>query len=487
MSTGRYSLPGWYAAIIACAMSLGGAFGDPAVATGLGATLVALYPFVRAKTRGDFDPFELIYGFFAYTIFTMLLRGWLDLHFGGPILSPRYDIHSPGFRILMAWVFSYTGLFLLCFMIGYYGHMGPRLAAALPRLRSGPLPPLAVGLAVAGSVAVSLPAAVLLRARLGAAISEGGYFAASRAGGVSGISFLLRFALVGAYLALLRAARRRPKLPLVIAMAYALMISLVVFTLFPTKILVANTLLVVLGAVHYLRSPIRVPKLALTVACGLFLLPVLTAYRRGLSVVEIFGLIRSLPSRPELLVAGLFQRSFGADSFLVVIDGIAHKMPLEGGRTFGGLLWWWVPREFWSEKPRTYAIEFWDSYLHQSDYFPQFVSASPTMIGELYLNFWWPGLVIGGLVAGVGYRVIYDWYRRSPKSETTTVLYLLTLAVLVKMVEAPIADHLQELMVNLGSCVVVLLAIHLVVIAVGSRLVPVPDVLREAEGNARRL
>ncbi|MEO8140886.1 MAG: hypothetical protein ABI742_14630, partial [Gemmatimonadota bacterium] len=179
------------------------------------------------------------------------------------------------------------------------------------------------------------------------------------------------------------------------------------------------------------------------------------------------------------------------DSFLVILDGTAHGQPFEYGRTFAGLSWWWVPRALWHEKPLTYAIEFWETYLRQSAYFPQNVSASPTMVGELYLNFWWPGVLIGGVVAGWLYRTAYAWFRRVPRSEASVLIYILTVAVMIKAVEAPIADHMTEVVVNVTICLVVLLGIHLLMLA--SRIRPdgvgasLPEILVEGGVRAGRV
>ncbi|MDZ4864873.1 MAG: O-antigen polymerase, partial [Gemmatimonadota bacterium] len=456
--------------VLALVLAGGAAVGDAVVAAGLGSAVIAAYPFVRGARRGDFDPLEPINGFVAYTIFTMLIRGWVDLHYGGPILGPRYRASSPEFRNLMAWVFGYTGMFLAAFMAAYYSRVGALVANALPAPRWRPLSRFGVSIALVASLLASLPAAVFLRGRLGAAIAEGSYLATSRGGGLSGVSFLLRFALVGAYLAVLYNARRAPRIPLLAACGYALLISLVVFTLLPTKIIVANTLVLLVGAVHYLRRPVTVRSLVVAACGGLLLVPIMGAYRYGQSPAEIWHLIKSLPSEPYLIIAGLFQRSFGADSFLVILDGVDHGRPLELGRTFAGLSWWWVPRALWHEKPLTYAIEFWATYLRQSAYFPPNVSASPSMIGELYLNFWWPGVLIGGCVAGWLYRTVYAWFQRVPRSEASVLIYMLTVAVMIKAVEAPIADHMTEVVVNVTICMVVLLGIHLLMLV--SRLRP---------------
>ena len=474
MTDARYlfSLPVISAAVVSLTLALGATTGNAVVALGIAAMTVACYPVFRAVKRREFDPFEPVNGFAAYMIFTMLIRGLVDLHFGGPILSPRYDANAAAFQALLGWVFWYTGLFMAAFIAAYYWHGTEQLAKALPVFKVARLSRLGVSLGLAVSLAASLPAAIYLRGRLGAAIAQGGYLAASRAGGLSGVSFLLRFALAGAYVAVLYAARRRPLAPLAAAAVYAVLVSLVVFALLPTKIIVANTLLVIVGAIHYLRHRVRVRTLLTAGAGGLLIMPVLMAYRYGKTPQQLLALIQLLPSQPQLLVAGLFQRSFGADSFLVILDGVAHGRHFEFGRTFGSLAWWWVPRALWAEKPLTYAIEFWETFLRQSAYFPPNVSASPTMIGELYLNFWWPGVVIGGWISGSAYRLCYLWFRKQPRSEASVLIYLLAVAALVKMVEGPIADHLIELFVNVTIGVLV--------------VVGIPVLLSSARGAASR-
>lgn len=470
----------WFAGGSLLALLIAQAAGGAVATASVLVLAVALFPVVRSLARGTFDPFEAVYGFFAYNLFTILFRGWADLAMGGPILLPRYGLASPMFTHTMTLVFLATALFLACFLVGYESAWGPWVAARVPRLRAAPATRFSLGATLLVATAVSIPAAAILRHRLGGAIAEGGYFAASREGGISGISYLLRFALAGAYLTLAHLAGRREKAPFLLSAAYALSLSLVVFVLVPTKILVANTLLVTIGVVHYLRHRVRMRTLVGVAFAGLFLIPVLTAYRRGLGPAQIFEVVKSLPSNPQLLFAGLFQRSFGADSIFTIIAGTSHGMPFEHGRTFTGLGWWWVPRSIWPEKPVTSAITFWADYLRQSNYFPPYVSASPTMVGELYLNFWWPGLIGGGLVIGATYRAVYSYFQRHRAHPAVTVLYLLALAVLIKAAEGPITDHMQELFVNCGTCVLVLVCLEVLVRLVrGGRL---PHPLPEAAG-----
>jgi hypothetical protein len=453
------NLPLITALFVFATLALGSAIGEAVVSLGIGAMMVASYPVLRAVKRREFDPFEPVNGVAVYTVLTMLIRGFLDLHYGGPILGPRYNIGAESFRALVGWVFWYTGLFMAAFIASYYWRGTEQLAKALPVFKAVRISRIGVSLGLAVSVAASLPAAIFLRGRLGVAISEGGYFAASRAGGLSGISFLLRFALVGSYVAVLYMARRRSHPLLVTAAVYALLVSLVVFALMPTKIVVANTIFIIVGAIHYLRHSVRVRTLVIAGVSGLLLMPALMAYRHGWTAQRLWELLRSLPAKPELLLAGILQRSFGADSFVVILDSVAHGKPFELGRTFGSLVWWWVPRALWAEKPLTYAIEFWETFLRQSAYFPQNVSASPTMIGELYLNFWWPGVVIGGLLSGCACRLCYLWFKKQSRGEASVLIYLLSVAVLIKMVEGPVSDHLIELFVNVTIGLIVVVGI----------------------------
>jgi hypothetical protein len=474
------------AALVVCGTVAGALVIDDALTLiGIGAAAVAFFPFVYGARRRGFDPFEPIYAFVAYNIFNVLIRGWVDLRFGSPVLDPRFDVGSAEFRVLMSWVFGYTGLFLSAFIAGYYSKLGPMLAAPLPALHATPLRRMEVWLAVLASLVASLPAAVLMRDRLGAAVAHGDFLEVTREGGVAWISYLLRFAVGGAALLVLHAARQRGRLGLAVACLYALVTALVVFSLFPSKIVVANTLLLILGGIHYLRHPVRVRAIVLAAVCGLVLVPLLMTYRRGLDPAEMGQVLRSIPAQPQLLIAGVFQRSYGADSFALILDGIARGMPIEGGRTFGDLLWWWVPRAFWPDKPTTYAIEFWNSFMRQSDYFPQFVSASPSVMGELYLNFWWPGLVVGGLVMGWFYRAIYSWFARSARGEITVLLYVTMLAGLTKVAEGPIADHIEETAVSLGVMIVLVVGIRVLTRLAGFRS---PDTAAaELESHAHRV
>ena len=102
-------------------------------------------------------------------------------------------------------------------------------------------------------------------------------------------------------------------------------------------------------------------------------------------------------------VANMSQRMIGFEALAVVMALTPDVLPPMMGKTMLGLIYGWVPRFLWHDKPAiSPAYYFTTSYLGEPPDTP--TSAAMTVLGDLYMNFLWPGLVVGMFVVGVVLR-----------------------------------------------------------------------------------
>lgn len=105
---------------------------------------------------------------------------------------------------------------------------------------------------------------------------------------------------------------------------------------------------------------------------------------------------------PLSLAETFVGRNYGTDSFAVILDAFERNAePKRWGSTFSDLLTWYIPRSWWPNKPKSYAVRFGEDFLPNA---PQGVFYSPSLPGEFYLNFGKWGLFLGGFLFGYALR-----------------------------------------------------------------------------------
>lgn len=444
---------------------------------------IALYPAYRLLTGRERDPFAPIHLFVLYILFTIHIRALVILNGGSLILQPLYDAGSPELRHLVELALITTSVFLLALYAGYYGSMARRLAEPIPTFGLTRIARRDVVAAVAVAAAIAVPIAVLLYVRIGGAVADGTFTAQTRAGGIIWMGFLLRFAVIGALIPLAVAAVRPKRLPLFVSAVAAIVIALGVFFLWPKKIVLANQLLAMLVCMHYLRARIRPRTLVLAGMFGLLMLPVLSAFRYwgvlGLSIGKLAELGLVVLQEPSYLLKDLLARSFGADSMVLIIDEMRNGRHLEFGATFVESIRFFIPRAFWPEKPPTYAIVFGQEFLARSAFFSVNVSGTPTVVGELLLNFGIAGVAAAAWVLGIFLRLPYEYLVVRSANPASVLTYAAFLAGTVMLVEGPIFAQLMDTAVSVGLVLVLVAAMN-----VSAR---VSDVWARGGPHARRL
>jgi hypothetical protein len=94
----------------------------------------------------------------------------------------------------------------------------------------------------------------------------------------------------------------------------------------------------------------------------------------------------------------------------VIVRDTPGKVPFQGGWTLGYIALSYVPRALWPGKP-VITIGQWITDHYGPG--PTIVSnTGPTWMGELYLNFGYPGLAIGMMLLGIYLRILHEMFFR---------------------------------------------------------------------------
>jgi hypothetical protein len=90
------------------------------------------------------------------------------------------------------------------------------------------------------------------------------------------------------------------------------------------------------------------------------------------------------------------------NNIVLLFAGVPHKLDFQLGATFASAFFALVPAQPFPETQAVFNPVF--NPPAGLDYgFPI------TLIGELYLNFWLPGIVVGMLAVGIVMRTVYEW------------------------------------------------------------------------------
>lgn len=101
------------------------------------------------------------------------------------------------------------------------------------------------------------------------------------------------------------------------------------------------------------------------------------------------------------------------DRISLVYEYVPEQLPLQAGSTLASVALVFVPRTLYPGKPagsgpllaNAFRRNAWDLEEGWTS------GVTATIVGELYLNFWWPGVLIGGLLAGFASGRLYARWR----------------------------------------------------------------------------
>ena len=143
------------------------------------------------------------------------------------------------------------------------------------------------------------------------------------------------------------------------------------------------------------------------------------------------------------------SRFYGIDSLAIIIRDTPTAMDFQHGKTVLPLFVAWVPRQIWEDKPTiSFGKMFAEIYL--GEFFAGTgTSASPTLLGEAYLNWHLPGLLLASLLSGVIIRVAYFWLIQRNLGAPAVFVYSQFFLYFFTFWEASIAGLLAERIASL--------------------------------------
>jgi Putative O-antigen polymerase len=398
----------------------------------------------RVSWRTTHDTFAPLipvtaYLFLGFGIRGIALReGWLPNFYNVPI----------GNQWLIASVWLLAAAAIVSCVLGYRSGTGPRIGqrwgraawvhARWPRT-------FVEGFAVTTAL-IGAASLVLLRHRF-ASVSDFGQTPAAvvsqtSEGGLFTIDMLAYFPLAGVLLTW----RRRHVGPIGrLATIVNLAILIAWFALAGRKSLLFELVIGLVVLRHYLRKRIRGSTVLMLVVPALILVSLAFYFKDyGFRTAAIAAEYSKKPAW-EAVVDPLLDRSYQFDAATMIVDKTRSVSDYRLGSTLDDLLWFYVPRQWWPDKPVSFGYGF------AAEFFPggsQTASYTPSMVGELYLDFGVLGVIFGFYLFGLVLRACYEAFAVR-RTYLATAVYVIVLFRLTNMVEGPVSTHIEFLLAEI--------------------------------------
>jgi oligosaccharide repeat unit polymerase len=198
---------------------------------------------------------------------------------------------------------------------------------------------------------------------------------------------------------------------------------------------------------HYLKNKIRIKSFLYLGALVIIIIPIFNIYRSIKSGVIIADLFQgnAFQLNSEFMIRHTMARFYGIDSLTLIVRDTPSLMEYQLGNTIWPLLVAWIPRQLWEDKPIiSFGKIFSENYL--GEFFGDTgVSASPTILGELYLNWHILGIFFGVLISGVLLRFVYSFLIQKKIIVSGVFIYSQVFIVLFTFWEASIAGMFAQI------------------------------------------
>ena len=193
-------------------------------------------------------------------------------------------------------------------------------------------------------------------------------------------------------------------------------------------LLIIVSFLMVVG-LRRLRG-LQMPRLGGLVFAGvaLILLAFVGAIREGGGAKEVGDL--NMSDSVAVTSEHLFEGAYFLDpaKTAVILDQTKRRNLYLNGESFIAPVFAPVPRILWPEKP---VIRIGPFVAQEVLRYKSHSGAPPGGIGELYLNFGWPGILIGMTILGVGTALLYQRYLATYDKRFSRPLYVLMLIAIM--------------------------------------------------------
>jgi len=410
--------------------------------------IVCLLPFFAARRTGRKDIFNPIYWASAYYFLLFVLRSLYDLTLGSEFLGmPPFDWVT---RVSFNLGLMYAFLSFCLFLTGYYSNLGVRLAGSLPRLparwnkhRVRMAWPLLLGLGFISYYAL--------------VESFGGWiyyvFHKQETLTAPGQGYLLlgvSLILIAFAMKLTHTFESGKRGYVVYGLLLPILLAIGFFS--GSKGAFLMPILVAIVATHYLKGKIRLRHIVSLALFVFLLFPVFNTYRH-------YSDSDSVQVTQEDLIRHAMSRFYGIDSLAIIIRDTPAVMDYQHGKTVLPLFVTWIPRQIWEDKPTiSFGKVFAEEYL--GEFFAGTgTSASPTLLGEAYLNWHLVGLLLIAFLSGVIIRLSYVWLIQLNFGAPAVFIYCQFFLYLFLFWEASIAGLLAERIASLMMLVALVLLV----------------------------
>jgi hypothetical protein len=398
----------------------------------------------RVSWRTSRDPFAPLLPVTGYLFLGMGIRG-IALREGW--LPNKYNIPL-GNQWLTVSVWLLAAMATLACTLGYSSASGVKLGrkwgqaswieARWPR-------GLVVGFASA-TVLIGVGSLVLLRNRFAGVVGFGQTPAAvasqSSEGGLFGIDMLAYFPMVGVLL-----TWRRPGLGALGRLANLANLAIMAawFLLAGRKSLLFELILGLVVVGHYLHRRIKGRTLVALVVPALVLVSLAFYFKDyGFKTQAIKDQYSQQPAW-EAVIDPLLSRSYQFDATTMIVAKTTSVSDYRLGSTFEDLLWFYIPRQWWPDKPVSFGYSFAPEFFPGANLDAAY---APSMVGELYLNFWIIGVIFGFYMFGLLLRACYDAFAQR-RTNLATAVYVIVLFRLTNMIEGTITTHVEFLIAEI--------------------------------------
>lgn len=243
---------------------------------------------------------------------------------------------------------------------------------------------------------------------------------------------------------------KRSQLALPFYFFLAVVVSLFVGLRWP--IIVILTVPIILRH-YYEQKRIRMRHLVLGIPVLLVLLTGLNYFRNyGRHMFDMLSLETLLGSVVQTILAALdpFQTS------VEIIQSVPEKLGFQYGLYYVYTLLAPIPRALWPSKP-VVSIEWLITETIYGQNPLEGPTVTPTLIGDLYLNFHVVGIVVGMFVWGLFWQAMYSYLLSNKKNIGVVLMYALLLLSGINVVRGSLGGFIIATLISLAPIVIAIL------------------------------
>jgi len=393
-------------------------------------TIVWLFPFVEDLSLRRFDLFELKNVFLVYYGLQFVVWTGIVLATGQTRWNIPVDVYFDE-GILM----SLVGL--VAFIIGYrsiFAQTVSRMLPAPPRQWD----PLRCRVAIIVCSILGIIAFYQLMNVVGGMSAYLLDRETFRSGGLVGKSYLVKTAtFVLSIPAVLMYSRSRTRRDLGWA-AVVFVLGLIPAVIIGFRTAILFPIFQVLVYYHYVRRPFTI-RVATLVFVPVFTFMAVFGLWRNVGDLDALGEDLSFDTQSKVgdALFRLLSRSHGGEILAIInekvdTEGVPFAWGLDSAIEMATVV---IPRDWYPDKIEDVSFRFGRTFF--SDLIPRGSGGvSPTVIGELYWNFSWPGIFGGMWLIGVFCHAVYLWMK-AHRNLSAIMVYGVLASYVFFLVEAP--------------------------------------------------